>query len=124
MTSDQINHTFDYEEEEPTWITRDGDEIPVMALETDHLANIIGMLERNAQPHLARIGLTGVERIYPIYTALVAEMDRRLKLPVPVAVNPETPIQLERASIPKTPEKPKPDPDDDGAVRFSLLDLD
>lgn len=62
------------------WVTRNGDEIPIEEIETDHLANIIGMLRRNAEPMLLRrhLNTNNIERIYPIYTELVAELDRRL----------------------------------------------
>jgi len=62
------------------WVQRDGTEIPMVDMETSHLTFTIEMLRRNAEKHLEAAGLDPREvyRIFPYYTDLCAELERRL----------------------------------------------
>ena len=66
------------------WKTMGGELIPFEELSTDHLANILSMLERNAEPRLVENGLEpgDVGRIYPEYDELRLEMRKRLAMDV------------------------------------------
>ena len=78
------------------WCTLRGEMIPYTDLKTDHLCNIVEMLKRNAAPHVGK----ETWRIYPHYTELKAELEKRLAIDV----------ESEETS--------------DAAKRFRLLELD
>jgi hypothetical protein len=87
-----------------TWRCIDGREVPIAELETGHLCNILGMLKRNAAPHLEVAGFdpnssADICIIYPHFEALETEMRKRLA------------IDIGGEEIA------------DAAVRFSLLEL-